>query len=253
MRYLLTLFLLFAPIAKAQEVVVGLSDQEIGIDAFFDGSDLFIYGAIRPSASSLVSFEDPYDVIITIASPREPVTVRRKERRFGIWVNVDAVDVDLAPTVYALATSAPLADVLADTEDLRHSISVPRMIRSVGAPMDVEGAEDFAVAVKRIRQNNGLYQTLENSIELRANTLFSTSIPLPANLTEGDYDLRVFITRQGSVMALHESQIPVQKVGAERWLFDLAHENPVLYGLLSLAIAIFAGWGASAVFQLARR
>ncbi|MEO0357274.1 MAG: TIGR02186 family protein [Pseudomonadota bacterium] len=251
--FFLVLAVLVSPMAKAQEVVVGLSDNEIGIDAFFDGSDLFVYGAIRPTADALISFEDPYDVIITIASPREPVTVRRKERRFGIWMNVDAVKVDLAPTVYAIATSAPLADALENTEDLRHSVSIPRMIRSVGAPMDVADADAFAQAVQRIRQAKGLYQTFENAVELRANTLFSTSIPLPANLTEGDYALRVLITRGGAVVAKHDSMIPVQKVGAERWLYELAHNQPLYYGLLSLAIAIFAGWGASAVFQLVRR
>jgi hypothetical protein len=30
----------------------------------------------------------------------------------------------------------------------------------------------------------------------------------------------------------------------------MAHENPMLYGLMSLAIAIAAGWGASAAFRL---
>ncbi|MGC1259467.1 MAG: TIGR02186 family protein, partial [Jannaschia helgolandensis] len=41
-----------------------------------------------------------------------------------------------------------------------------------------------------------------------------------------------------------------QKVGLERWIYALANEEPILYGLLSLFIAIVAGWGASAVFRL---
>ncbi|MGB1236453.1 MAG: TIGR02186 family protein, partial [Planktomarina sp.] len=75
MRYVLALFLMLAPMASAQEVVVGMSDDEVGIDTFFDGSELFIYGAIRPGAGNLVSFEGDFDVIITLASPLEPVTV----------------------------------------------------------------------------------------------------------------------------------------------------------------------------------
>ncbi|MEL6683215.1 MAG: TIGR02186 family protein, partial [Pseudomonadota bacterium] len=49
------------------------------------------------------------------------------------------------------------------------------------------------------------------------------------------------------------TMIPVRKVGLERWLYNLAHENAFLYGLMSLAIAIAAGWGASAAFSLLRR
>jgi hypothetical protein len=40
------------------------------------------------------------------------VTVRRKARRFGIWVNTDAIEVDAAPTFYAVATTAPIDTVL---------------------------------------------------------------------------------------------------------------------------------------------
>lgn len=252
MRYVLALFLMLAPMASAQEVVVGMSDDEVGIDTFFDGSELFIYGAIRPGAGNLVSFEGDFDVIITLASPLEPVTVRRKERRFGIWVNVDSVEVNEAPHYYGVATSGPLDRVISADEDLRHSISLPLMIRSVDAPVGVENAEAFPQAVQRIREAKGLYQTLEGAVEVRANTLFSTSMELPANLTEGQYDLRIFIARDGAVLVKHNSQIAVQKVGAERWLYDLAHQKPVYYGLLSLAIAIFAGWGASTVFRLIR-
>jgi hypothetical protein len=32
----------------------------------------------------------------------------------------------------------------------------------------------------------------------------------------------------------------------------MAHELPLLYGLLSLAIALAAGWGASAAFRYLR-
>jgi hypothetical protein len=45
----------------------------------------------------------------------------------------------------------------------------------------------------------------------------------------------------------------VHKVGLERWLFTLSREQPLVYGLLSIAIAIAAGWGASAAFQVLRR
>ena len=38
----------------------------------------------------------------------------------------------------------------------------------------------------------------------------------------------------------------------ERFLFNLSRENPLIYGLLSLAIAIIAGWVASSFFRYIR-
>ena len=84
-------------------------------------------------------------------------------------------------------------------------------------------------------------------------TLFRTSIKLPANLTEGDYVTRIFLTREGRVVSQYETVIDVRKVGLERWLYTLSREKPLWYGLMSLAIAIAAGWGASAAFRVLQR
>ena len=75
---------------------------------------------------------------------------------------------------------------------------------------------------------------------------------MPANLTEGDYATRIFLTRGGKVVSQYETSIDVRKVGLERWLFNLSRQQPLIYGLLSLTIAIAAGWGASAAFRLMR-
>ena len=84
-------------------------------------------------------------------------------------------------------------------------------------------------------------------------TLFRTSIALPAALTEGEYQTRIFLTRGGKVVSQYETSIYVRKVGLERWLYALSRDKAFLYGLMSLAIAIAAGWSASAVFSLLRR
>ena len=44
----------------------------------------------------------------------------------------------------------------------------------------------------------------------------------------------------------------MRKVGLERWIYNLAHERQLIYGILSLVIAIAAGWMASAVFRYMR-
>ena len=145
--------------------------------------------------------------------PEEPVMVRRKERKLGIWVNVDSVLVDSAPSFYAVATSAPFDQVLTDTEDLRFRVSIERAIRSVGAAMHIRGAQDFADAVVRIRERANLYSIRENTVAVDQQTLFRTAIEMPADLTEGDYSTRIFLTRGGEVISTYETVIGVRKVG----------------------------------------
>jgi len=97
-----------------------------------------------------------------------------------------------------------------------------------------------------------LYQLNEGGVTLRDETLFDTTIGLPANLVEGDYRTRILLTRGGVVLDVFEQDIAVRKVGLERFIYNLAHERPLVYGILSLTIAILAGWMASAVFRSIR-
>ncbi|WP_380057839.1 TIGR02186 family protein [Falsihalocynthiibacter sp. SS001] len=247
----LTIGLLFASAVSAQEeVVAGLSQNRVSITANFDGSEILIFGAVKRETP--IPTETPLDVIITVSGPSTPVMVRRKSNRAGIWVNTDAVEVDSAPSFYAVATTGPLKTILSSTEDLRHKVSINRAIRSVGAPASITDSARFTEALIRIRRENGLYQHLEGKVALADDTLFRTSIALPANLTEGTYLTRFMLLRDREVINSYETQIQVQKVGLERWLYNLAYETPLVYGLLSLFIAILAGWGASAVFGYKR-
>ncbi|WP_333684437.1 TIGR02186 family protein, partial [Pontibaca methylaminivorans] len=123
---------------------------------------------------------------------------------------------------------------------------------AVGAPDTIRDAERFTEAIIRIRERANLYQQREGRVDLRQETLFSTAISMPSELVEGVYDVRIFLTRKGEVISEHDSSIDVRKVGLERWLFALAHARPFFYGLMSLAVAILAGWGASEAFRKLR-
>lgn len=248
---ILALFLtVYAGISQAEEVVLGLSKDTVAITTNFDGSDILIFGAVKRDGA--IPDGPPLEVIVTVSGPSLPLTVRRKEKKLGIWVNTDSVEVDHAPSFYAVLSSAPLNQVLNDVEDLRYKVSVPRAIRSVGAPSNISDAASFTDALIRIRENSDLYQLREGAVTVEEQTLFRTAVRMPAALTEGEYATRIFLTRNGVVVSEYNTIIDVQKVGMERWLFELSRNQPLIYGLMSLAIAIFAGWAASAVFRMFR-
>ncbi|MGR3469236.1 MAG: TIGR02186 family protein, partial [Shimia sp.] len=220
------------------------------IDTTFTGSEILIFGAARRDAPAP---DSPLGVVVTVAGPSEPITVRKKDRVAGIWVNTQEVEIDRAPSFYAVATTDALYDTISHTEDLRHAISRNKAIRLVDAGAGIDDPQAFRDALMRIKGSQDAYVLKEGEVLLFDETLFRTSIGLPANLVEGAYDVRIFLTRERAVVSQFETVIDVQKVGLERFLYRLAHDLPLIYGLMSLAIAIFAGWAASAAFQLLRR
>lgn len=249
-RLALALILLLGAPVRAEEVVAELSQNRVSITADFTGSEILLFGAVKredpiPADSSL-------EVLVTVEGPKVPVTIRRKSKRFGIWINTDAAEIDAAPSFYAIATTGPIDKALSHTEDLRHHITIPRVIRAVDTGAVVSELDAFLEALVRIRKQTDAYQLLEGSVRLTSDTLFSTQFALPSNLTEGIYRTRVFLTRDGRVIDAYETAIDVRKVGLERWIYNLAHQQPLVYGILSLVIAIAAGWSASAVFRYIR-
>jgi uncharacterized protein (TIGR02186 family) len=241
---------LASPVVAEEVIVSGLSQNRVSITADFDGSEILIYGAVKRETP--LPDGPPLEVIITVEGPSTPVTVRRKDRVFGIWVNNAAVRVDSAPSFYAVATSGPLRHILSDTENLRHKITIERAIRAVGLTGEADESGAFVLAMLRVRSNEDRYRVLEGKVELTEQTLFRTDVVLPANLTEGEYKVRLFLLRGGRVVAMQDRLIGVRKEGLERFIFTMAHEQPLLYGLLSLLLAGLAGWGASAAFRLIR-
>ena len=55
MRTLLVICLaLWATLAPAEEIVLGLSSDQVSIDTNFDGSEILIFGAIKRETLSLI-------------------------------------------------------------------------------------------------------------------------------------------------------------------------------------------------------
>lgn len=244
------LWLLLTPMAWAEGVVAGLSQNNVSLTANFRGSEILVFGAITREAP--VNPRAPLDVIVTVEGPPSALIVWRKERRAGIWVNVDSVRIRTAPSFYAVASSGPLNDILSFEADTGNRISIRRAIFEARRESGVENPGAFTEALLRIREDEMLYQDLGVNVLIERDALFRTTINLPKNLIEGIYSTNVYLVRNGAVIDRYQTQIYVQKAVFERWLYNLAYDYPLIYAALALFMAAFFGWGASAVFRLIR-
>lgn len=251
LRFFALLMLIAFPLNAGEEIVADLSQNRVGISATFDGSRILVFGAVSRDAPTPDGGE--MQVVVSVSGPREAITIRRKDKRAGlIWVNSASALIDEAPSFYSVATTVPLSEALSDLADAEYKVSISRAISSIGTQIATGQAAEYTEALIRIRSGNGLYSVREGAVEFMSETLFRTEIDLPSNLTAGEYTARILITRDQKVVDVFETKLDIRKVGIERWLYNLAHDNAVYYGLMSLFIAIVAGWMASAVFSYFR-
>ena len=124
----LMLALLAAPLAAQETVVVDLSQNRVAITANFAGSEIFVFGAVKrdtPLAEGIA----PLDVAIVVEGPLEHTTVRRKDKTLGIWVNVDSVQIEAAPSFFTVATTGPLEEILHEGERRDYAIGLDYAVR----------------------------------------------------------------------------------------------------------------------------
>lgn len=243
---------LWTPPVAAQELVTGISTENIALTANFTGSEVLVFGAIRRDAP-IPPGQSPVDVVITLTGPDRNVVVRRKDRRFGIWLNAEEIVVRRVPSYYAMAGTRPIAEILSETERLRYEIGLEQTVRRTGAHPDVADTAPFTQALVRLRLEDGLFVDKPDGVDLAQETLFQTRFRLPTNLVEGSYTTDFFLVRDKAVISSGAMTITVQKEGIERWLYNLSQQRPLLYGLMSVAIALFCGWTAAWAFAYARR
>ena len=74
-------------------------------------------------------------------------------------------------------------------------------------------------------------------------------MPVPASVPRGEYNAQVFLLRNGTVISAQSTPLFVDQTGLERRLYNLAHDQPLLYGLSTVAMAIMLGWLSSVIFR----
>jgi uncharacterized protein (TIGR02186 family) len=245
-----TLMLLAAP-AGAERLVTTLSVSRVQIASNFVGTDVVLFGSVEPDAQTL-SRRGGYDIVVTVAGPRETVTTFRKERVLGIWVNADSRTFIKAPSYLAVLANRQINDI-ADINTLRRTQTglartlLPQEIS--GDIADSTREDPFRQAFLRLKIDRGLYRETQNGVTFLTPALFRAGIPIPDNAPTGGYEVEIKLFADGVLIARAATAFEVVKVGFEQFVAAAARDHGLLYGLVTTLMALLTGWFASVVFR----
>lgn len=229
---------------SAEDLVSGLSQDNIQITSNYHGTDMVVFGAIELGESYHATAADR-DVVVVVRGPGANIAVRRKARIAGIWLNRDSIELYGMPGYYYVASNRPLGSIAPAKTLLRYRLGVLNVKPQRESTRLLRKGEPFRLAAIRIREHRRLYAEAPGGVEFLSAELFRVHVPIPASAPRGEYNVDVYLVRDGTVVSAQTTPLFVDQVGLERQLFNFAHDRPLGYGLATALMAILIGWGSA--------
>ncbi len=220
----------------------GLGQDVIEITSNYTGSNIVVFGTVERSGAL-----EGRDIVIVVRGPGSDMTVRRRDRIAGVWINRAAAKLEGMPVYYYLASTRPLAKIATPDALARYGIGVQGL--EPAAVSSHHNPEPFREAALRQLTRRGLYREAPGSIDFLSENLFRTHVPVPADVARGQYNVEVYLFRDGNVVSAQSTPLFIDQTGIERRLFNFAHRNPFGYGLTAVLMAVLMGWLSSLLFR----
>src|SRR6201993_1467144 len=100
--------------ARAERLIVSVSNHRVTVTPNYSGEELVLFGSVEKDAATPPSRTN-YDLVVTVIGPRADMVTRRKERKFGIWINTDYREFLQVPSYLSVFSNRPL-DAIASPE-----------------------------------------------------------------------------------------------------------------------------------------
>lgn len=222
--------------ARADNVVVDLSSDHVDITTGFNGTTLAVFG-VRSGKG---------DIAVILRGPQRTMSVRRKESVVGAWINRSFETFKAVPSYYGYAISKPLQGLATPEVLQEHGVGTENLRFNKPDSTDPQRIF-FRDALLRNKQSQGLYPEHAGTINFIGPDFFRADFYIPANVPVGEYEVQTLYFSNGTVRDTKIRTVRVAQVGGSARIHQFANDNSMIYGVLCVLLAVFAGWFSNRV------
>lgn len=233
----------------ANDLPSAVAEEQITVSSDYRGSFVTVFG-VNPDRRGRG------DIVVVVRGPSTPATVMRKRRVFGLWINGDPVRFSQAPSFFAVLSNRPLRQIATPEAIWRYGLD-PAASAQLESHVSEGDPSAYRSALTRLRRAQGLYQEYSGrasperrgGLTMYQGGLFRAVVRLPANAPIAEYHADTYLFRGGRLISSQRIPISISRVGVERRIHDLATNASLLYGILTVMLALAAGWLAAILFR----
>ena len=239
---ILWLLIMSSPLCYAAQKI-SVTPRTVNINSFFGGADVSVSAEIPQGC----------EAVIEVTGKKLEEDLMRKGRRWDLWMNVGEIDIDGAPCLYLLMSSAPR---LLDTGNPNWGYkALSRGISFKGRFKTGEKPELFREFVQ-LKEGHGLYGVFPGAIKITPLTptrsMVRASFHLPTRVPQGVHRVCLTVVRDGHPVERGCIPFTVVLAGLPAFLSFLASQRVVFYGILSVAVAVAGGFLSGTLFKMRR-
>ena len=223
------------------QIVADLSQENVKISTDFQGAKILLFGAYDGKKGD--------DIIVIVTGPKGLVTVQKKEKIFGVWVNTKKVNYINAPKYLSISSNRKIEEILNKKTQKISEIGLNNFNIRIQPGIKVENEKQWRQALTRNMLKSNLWSVNENSVSLNKDALFRSFLELPSNVITGQFEVKILHYRNSKLVSQQINSINVSKSGISAEIYDIAQNYSTLYGIFAVFLAILVGWGSNLVFR----
>ena len=223
------------------QIVADLSQENVKISTDFQGAKILLFGAYDGKKGD--------DIIVIVTGPKGLVTVQKKEKILGVWVNTRKVNYINTPKYLSISSNRRIDDILNKKTQKISEIGLNNLKIRIQPGIKVEKEGNWRQALTRNMLKSNLWSINENSVTLNKDSLFRSYLELPSNVITGQFEVKILHYRNSKLVSQQINSINVSKSGISAEIYDIAQNYSTLYGIFAVLLAVLVGWGSNLIFR----
>ncbi|HDH53797.1 MAG TPA: hypothetical protein ENH24_04865 [Nitrospirae bacterium] len=238
-------FLIMFFATNALSLTSEISPARISVTSLYHGSKLVVTGETGPDE----------EIIIKFSSPESKFDLRKKGKAGGVfWMNIGELEFNRVSDVYLVYATKEIDSILNDKQQEKYALGYDAFRRLVEVtPVSSESEKvKWVKEFIKFKEKNGIYGIFTDGIETEIKDnkkIYKLNIDWPYQAPPREYTVSVYSVKDSTVQDHNETSLLVEKVGALKFISNMAFNNAPVYGIVSILIAIAAGFIVSVIFK----